>query len=171
MVNGSQEIIFSQLLRDDDGVLRELLMSSGLSDIETAATIDRFIFELRHATESAGTEFEMEGLGTMSRDEAGKLIFTPFSKVIEQPVVMDEKVEEPIIEEPAAPTKETIEEVYKKIEQANAPRQRRAPRRVKSKGVDRVLVLGIVAAVVALAAIAYGVWASNIELILEILAK
>ena len=41
------EIIFSELLKKDDGVLREVMMSKGRSEIEVAGAIDRFIFEVR----------------------------------------------------------------------------------------------------------------------------
>ncbi len=183
MVNSNQELMFSQLLKEDDGVLRDLLSDSGLSEIETAATIDRFIFELRHATQSDGKEFVIEGVGTMNSDETGRLIFTPYTKSPEEPQEITETPtpETPELpelpelpEEPISP-KTTIEDAVRKIEQANANLSNKTARptttKAKNRGVDKVLVMGIVAAIVAVAAIAYGLYASNIEFILELLNK
>ena len=47
-------IIFSELLKTDDGVLKGLLVSQGLREIEAAGKIDRFIFEVRHALMQGG---------------------------------------------------------------------------------------------------------------------
>ncbi len=43
------EILFSELFKRDDGVLRGLLTAAGASEIEAAGAIDRLIFDLRHA--------------------------------------------------------------------------------------------------------------------------
>ncbi len=44
-------IVFSELLKRDDGTLRRLLIGGGLSELEAAGEIDRFVFEVRHAVE------------------------------------------------------------------------------------------------------------------------
>ena len=44
-------IVFSELLKRDDGTLRRLLIDGGLSELEAAGEIDRFVFEVRHAVE------------------------------------------------------------------------------------------------------------------------
>ena len=54
MVKESGERIFSDLLRTDDGVLTSLLQSKGLSEMENAVVIDRFIFKVRHELEQYG---------------------------------------------------------------------------------------------------------------------
>ncbi len=69
-------ILFSELLKSDDGVLRGLLTERGLRDIEAAAMVDRFIFEVKHAASPDGEEFVIEGVGVFGRSEAGKLQFT-----------------------------------------------------------------------------------------------
>lgn len=40
---------FSDLMRNDDGVLRSLLVAYGMSELEANGKIDRFVFEIRHA--------------------------------------------------------------------------------------------------------------------------
>jgi len=53
-------IVFSELLKRDDGTLRRLLIDGGLSELEAAGEIDRFVFEVRHAVEH-GAEFRLDG--------------------------------------------------------------------------------------------------------------
>ena len=48
------EILFSELFKRDDGVLRGLLTAAGASEIEAAGAIDRLIFDLRHAVQHGG---------------------------------------------------------------------------------------------------------------------
>lgn len=48
-------VVFSELLRRDDGILRGLLVQQGgMNDLEAAGAIDRFVFEVRHALEHEG---------------------------------------------------------------------------------------------------------------------
>ncbi len=76
MVKDSEDVIlFSTLLKRDDGVLRTLLKEQGLGDIEVAAAVDRFIFEIKHATETAGSEFVMKGFGVLRQEEGAKMVF------------------------------------------------------------------------------------------------
>ena len=58
-------IVFSELLKRDDGTLRRLLIDGGLSELEAAGEIDRFVFEVRHAVEH-GAEFRLDGFGVMT---------------------------------------------------------------------------------------------------------
>ena len=39
-------VLFSNLIKGDDGVLRSLLVEAGVSEMETAAALDRFVFEV-----------------------------------------------------------------------------------------------------------------------------
>ena len=50
----SGEVVFSELLRTDDGVLASLLTARGLSAMEVAVVVDRYIFEVRHELEQCG---------------------------------------------------------------------------------------------------------------------
>lgn len=68
------EVVFSEMLKRDDGVLRSLLMEQGLGEIEAAGQIDRFIFELRHAV-ADGSVYRAEGLGIFARGENGTIRF------------------------------------------------------------------------------------------------
>lgn len=59
-----RSVVFSELLKRDDGVLRGLLRAEGMGELEAAGEIDRFVFEIRHAVEH-GSEYRLEGFGVM----------------------------------------------------------------------------------------------------------
>lgn len=67
-------VVFSELLRRDDGILRGLLREEGLGDLEAAGEIDRFVFEVRHAVEHGG-EFRLKGFGVMRPGPNGTILF------------------------------------------------------------------------------------------------
>lgn len=68
------EVLFSELFKRDDGVLRGLLTKGGASDIEAAGAIDRLIFDLRHAVQNGG-RYVIEGVGTFRAGPSGALTF------------------------------------------------------------------------------------------------
>ncbi len=59
-----RSVLFSELLRRDDGVLRQLLRDEGMAELEAAGEIDRFVFEIRHAVEH-GRDYPLPGFGVM----------------------------------------------------------------------------------------------------------
>lgn len=69
-----RSILFSELLRRDDGVLRGLLCGNGVNELEAAGEIDRFVFEVRHAVEH-GREYRMEGFGVLKPGPNGTIAF------------------------------------------------------------------------------------------------
>ncbi len=70
-----QELLFSEFIKEDDGVLRGLLTNSGMGELEAAGAIDRLIFELRHATTNTNETYTIEGVGEFFKDELGRLCF------------------------------------------------------------------------------------------------
>ena len=58
-------VLFTELLKRDDGALRALLAGAGMNELEAAGEIDRFVFEVRHAAER-NEEYVAPGLGTFS---------------------------------------------------------------------------------------------------------
>lgn len=67
-------VVFSELMKRDDGVLRGLLRAEGVGELEAAGEIDRFVFEVRHAVEH-GLTFELEGFGVFSSGPNATLAF------------------------------------------------------------------------------------------------
>ncbi len=68
------QVLFTELLKRDDGVLRGELRTAGLNELEAAGEIDRFVFEVRHAV-SRGEEYRAEGLGTLKPGPNGTIVF------------------------------------------------------------------------------------------------
>ncbi len=68
------KVLFSNLIKSDDGVLRGLLIEAGLNELEAVGTIDRFVFEVNSRLESSGV-CELHGLGKLSQGANGTLKF------------------------------------------------------------------------------------------------
>ena len=161
VVKGGGDIIFSELLKGDDGVLRALLMGQGMSEIETAAAIDRLIFEVRHDLQESGRCF-IANLGTFTRNAEGVLVFEkvkPEQYII--PAAAAEPVEpvkpvEPV--EPVKPVEPVVVTVptTPPIRPAASAKPRKAPAR-KSSGGFVMWIAGIVIAG-ALLALGYGLF-------------
>lgn len=52
--DADNKILFSNLLKADDGVLRALIIEQGVSELEAAGTIDRFVFEVNFRLQRDG---------------------------------------------------------------------------------------------------------------------
>ena len=61
----SGDIIFSELMRNDDGVLRSLLVAYGCNELAANGMIDRFSFEIRHKI-SQGEAYVIPNFGEFS---------------------------------------------------------------------------------------------------------
>lgn len=75
--NGS--IIFSDLMRGDDGVLRSLLVAAGKHELEANGLIDRFVFEIHHAISIDG-EMKIEEFGVFTADINNTISFTSYKR-------------------------------------------------------------------------------------------
>lgn len=93
-------VLFSELLKRDDGVLRGLLCARGLNELEAAGEIDRFVFEVRHAVEH-GLVCPLPGLGEMKGGTNGTIVFT-YDPRPTAPVAASEP-ETPVAESAGAP--------------------------------------------------------------------
>lgn len=204
-----RNIVFSELMKRDDGVLRGLLCDEGRSEIEAAGMIDRFVFEVRHAVEN-GEDYRIPDFGTFKPGPNGGMRFVCQSD--EQPVAVlpSESASQPvpmpeqIPNATQTPTTEQQKEesphtqvpndwnIYKEYidtarmaetmrtafsENAGNTAVRRTPkvatrryaddeeemaprvRRPRRRGFDRFfLFVGILAVLIAVAAIAFGFW-------------
>ena len=75
----SGDIIFSDLMRGDDGVLRSLLIAYGVRDLEASGMIDRFVFEIHHAIHVDG-KIKIEPLGEFTADINNSITFTQIKR-------------------------------------------------------------------------------------------
>lgn len=148
------QIIFSELLKKDDGILRGLLVAKGMREIEAAGKIDRFVFEIRHALMQVGA-CPVADFGTFYRTAEGVVTFDATKPILE-PI--------PAVAEPAAdvvpaavtPTPAPTPAPAAMGGPSSTPTSRR-PRR-KSRGGGFAMIVAIIAIVAALAALAYGIY-------------
>lgn len=96
-----EELLFSELLKRDDGVLLNLLCNQGMGELEAQGAIDRFVFELRHTVES-GAVYRAEHLGLFAVGAQSNLCFRYL------PALESVAPESPVT--PPTPSPETIEQ-------------------------------------------------------------
>lgn len=170
-----RSVLFSELLKRDDGVLRGLLCDEGVGQLEAAGEIDRFVFEVRHAVEH-GQEYRLEGFGVMKPGPNGTIAFVYEPKPAAQPdggttadekraaQLQPEKVAEAVKTAFAEPRVSPSAKMnpdpsvrglrYGKPPKSTAPYTYvdRPPRR----RADRFIWIAVIAALIAVAAIVFG---------------
>lgn len=170
MVKESGERVFSDLLRNDDGVLASLLRNRGLNEMEAAVTIDRFIFEMRHDLEMYGY-YRLGEVGTLRIEPDTKVLrlYPPVQgempkakPYIPQPVVEEKMVE--VVPEVKAPAAPSVPKASETPIVPNAPKTPALPKKSirPRKKLDFVMVVAIVIVLVAVVAIGYGWYVSTL---------
>lgn len=171
MVKESGERIFSDLLRNDDGVLTSLLRAKGLSEMEAAVTVDRFVFETRHELESYDY-CRLGDLGTLRVEPETKVLrlYEPVygeipkqTPYVPEPMVIEEETESNTEEvvTPPTPTPEPQPQPEPQPEERKSV-SKPTPKTRPRKRVDFVMIFAVVILVLALAGIAYGVYVSTL---------
>lgn len=129
-------VLFSNLIKGDDGVLRSLLVEAGVSELETAAALDRFVFEVNFRLESTG-ECLLDGFGVLKSGVNGTVsfVYQPAAKgeVLDGNVAPreDNTVAQPkvkVVEKPAEKVVESLTD-SEDVQIDVVPRQKPAPRR------------------------------------------
>ena len=166
MKKESGELLFSELLRTDDGVLTALLTSRGLNDMEVAVVVDRYIFEVRHELEQYGY-CRLGALGTLRLEPATKTLrFYPPVEQSELPQQMHYVPQQDERRETRDESKRQDERRETKDESRNSNASKTSTAHKLSKRprkrFDMVMAVAVVILVAALAAIAYGWYVSNI---------
>ena len=173
MYRGPQQITvlkrgLAELLKRDDGVLRGLLRDGGTGDLEAAGEIDRFVFEIRHAVEH-GSEYSLEGFGVMKPGPNATIAFvyeprpaaeSPAEEPAgrKRPTLQPEKVAEAVKTAFAEPR---VSASVRGLRYGKPPKSTDAYRyvdRVPRRRADRFIWIAVIAAVLAVAAIAFGLW-------------
>lgn len=70
----NESILFSNLIKTDNGVLRALLTDNGVSQLEAAAMVDRFVFEVQYRLQNNGT-CRLGGFGELRSGANGTITF------------------------------------------------------------------------------------------------
>lgn len=172
-----RSVVFSELLKRDDGVLRGLLRAEGMGELEAAGEIDRFVFEIRHAVEH-GAEFRLEGFGVMKPGPNATIAFAYEPQPEAEPAPEDEpagakrsslqpeKVAEAVKTAFAEPRVSTSAKMnpdpsVRGLRYGKPPKSTDAYRyvdRAPRRRADRFIWIAVIAAVLAVAAIAFGLW-------------
>lgn len=156
-------VIFSELLRRDDGVFRSLLVQNGMGELEAAGAIDRFVFDIRHALQHGGA-FVIDGLGAMRYGKDNAIIFRHAPAVsrrdldaLEQDASKNRSTAEPEVSTSAKvnPQKHLRGLQYTTRKRPDDRSYAYASRN-RSGRVDKFVVLALLAAAIAVAAIVYG---------------
>lgn len=162
-------VLFSELFRRDDGVLRGLLQAGGMGELEAAGAIDRFVFEIRLAVQEGG-EYRMEGFGVFRPGPNDTLAFVhePASALPEEPAkesgpekpaAQTASGQKPVAEAPEAGSTLQPDPTLKGLRYGKPLKTTDAytfaGRRGRRK-TDRFLLVAIIAAIIAVAAIAFG---------------
>ncbi|MBR2436055.1 MAG: hypothetical protein IKB24_00845 [Alistipes sp.] len=119
-------ILFSDLMRNDDGVLRSLLMAYGMKELEANGLIDRLVYEVRHAT-SRGESYTIEGLGDFTQGPNNTLTF----RQKREKVVIGGNIKPPV--ETLVDEQRKIERVRQRREAESAPAQRKKQKELKEQ--------------------------------------
>jgi hypothetical protein len=128
--------LFSNLIKGDDGVLRSLLVEAGVSELETAAALDRFVFEVNFRLESTG-ECLLDGFGVLKSGVNGTVsfVYQPAAKgeVLDGNVAPreDNAVAQPKVKVEEKPVEKVVESLpdSEDVQIDVVPRQKPAPRR------------------------------------------
>ena len=129
-------VLFSNLINGDDGVLRSLLVEAGVSELETAAALDRFVFEVNFRLESTG-ECLLDGFGVLKSGVNGTVsfVYQPAAKgeVLDGNVAPreDNTVAQPKVKVVEIPAEKVVESLpdSEDVQIDVVPRQKPAPRR------------------------------------------
>lgn len=113
--DAGHKILFSNLMKSDDGVLRALLVEHGVSELEAAGTIDRFVFEVNFRLDRDGV-CGLDGFGALKRGANGVIAF--ITNPAAQGEVLDGGLQEHLAErQNVAPADEVKDELPKAQEQ------------------------------------------------------
>jgi hypothetical protein len=115
-------------MRNDDGVLRSLLMAYGMKELEANGLIDRLVFEVRHAT-SRGESYTIEGLGDFTQGPNNTLTF----RLKREKVVIGGNIKPPV--ETLVDEQRKIARVRQRQEAESAPSQRKKQKEQKREKV------------------------------------
>lgn len=135
-----ESVLFSALIKNDDGVLRQLVAQQGLSELEAAGVVDRFVFEVNYRLQNY-KECRLKGFGVLRAGDSGAMKFVydttvdgedldsavPERKRPAQQSKVAEPVEENAVKEPQ-PKEEPVAEPKAEPVVVEQPQRRPMPR-------------------------------------------
>ena len=120
-------VVFSEFMKQDDGVLRDLLIADGMTDVEAAGEINRFVFSVRHNIKH-NSSYPVGGVGILSMGPNSTIAFRfdPETKPAEEASAKkpkERKAPKPIVDEAVAEIEEPKkpEEAKPAVKEATQP--------------------------------------------------
>jgi nucleoid DNA-binding protein len=113
--DADNRILFSNLMKGDDGVLRSLIVEQGVSELEAAGTIDRFVFEVNFRLQRDGV-CGLDKFGALKRGANGVISF--IANPAAQGEVLDGGLREHIAERSTKETDNVAEQPMGGVENA-----------------------------------------------------
>ena len=155
-------ILFSELMRGDDGVLRSAVAADrGVAEYEAEQIIARFVSEVR-GTLDCGLSYRLERLGVLSRDERGLIVFRSLAEEHRTETPAPRSSIGRILAESSPKSPSAVPASGDAARPAAETQPARpAPRRKRKGGTDIFLIVAIVIAVAAIAVMAYGFWTAS----------
>ena len=153
VVKESGGVLFSDLIKTDDGVLRSLLAEQGLGELAAAGAIDHFIFDARYALDEEG-HFDMGALGTLVKGADGVVRLVQHASA--QPTAKPQTATAPTAaqQQPTQPTQQTANR--------NTATERHAQKQPKRRrGVDWFMIAAVVVLLAAIAVVGYAYYCST----------
>lgn len=153
VVKESGGVLFSDLIKTDDGVLRSLLAEQGLGELAAAGAIDHFIFDARYALDEEG-HFDMGALGTLVKGEDGvvRLVQHATAPTTATPQTATQPTSAQ--QQPTQPTQQTGNR--------NTTTERRAQKQPKRRrGVDWFMIVAVAVLLAAIAVVGYAYYCST----------
>lgn len=156
VVKESGGVLFSDLIKTDDGVLRSLLAEQGLGALAAAGAIDHFIFDARYALDEEG-HFDMGALGTLVKGADGVVRLVQHASAPQQGVAPQTATAPTTAQQqPTQPTQSTQPTAKGRPSVAGKGAQ---PKR--RHGVDWFMIIAIVILIAAIAVVGYGYYCST----------
>ena len=151
VVKESGGVLFSDLIKTDDGVLRSLLAEQGLEGLAAAGAIDHFIFDARYALDEEG-HFDMGALGTLVKGADGVVRLVQHASAPQQTATPQTATQPTTAQQ--QPTQPTANR--------NTATERRAQKQPKRRrGVDWSMIVAVVVLLAAIAVVGYAYYCST----------
>lgn len=153
VVKESGGVLFSDLIKTDDGVLRSLLAEQGLGELAAAGAIDHFIFDARYALDEEG-HFDMGALGTLVKGADGVVRLVQHATAPTTATPQTATQPTAAQQQPTQPTQQTGNR--------NTATERRAQKQPKRRrGVDWFMIVAVAVLLAAIAVVGYAYYCST----------
>lgn len=134
-----ESVLFSALIKNDDGVLRQLVAQQGMSELEAAGAVDRFVFEVNYRLQNGG-ECALKGFGLLKLNESGAVTFKFDTAIdgenLDSVTAEQQRARERSLQDAEGVVEKVIEREQPKQEPAEEPVEDALPQQSRKPGTD-----------------------------------